>query len=695
MIDNFFKSLSCINGVGFKLLETLSYLLKGTRVKDLLFHTPISVIDRSYSPKICDTELNEVVTLKLKVIRHIPNPKIKRRIPYKIICKDDTGYITLIFFNVVGSYLKYIYKEDSEICVSGKVTKQGFEKVIVHPDYTAPINEFDKIAIIEPIYPLTYGITNKQLRSLILKVLKDLPVLPEWQLSPDISFNEALTIIHNPVKDESIMNKAKRRLAYDEILANQLALSLYRKQIKNNQTGIQINIDNSLINPFLKNLKFKLTDSQEKVLNEIFEDLKSSTPMIRLLQGDVGSGKTIIAFLSSLATIESMGQVAFMVPTEILALQHYFTLNTLIKNANLSSQINIIILTGKDKGKIKEEKINKIKNGFANIIIGTHALIEDNIFFKNLALVIIDEQHKFGVHQRLKLLSKNQISSVNILSMTATPIPRTLAMSTFGDMDISIIDKLPPNRQQIETIILNIDKIPELISSIQNKIKNKQLSKLYWVCPLVEESEILDLSAVEKRFEYLTKYFKDSVSILHGKMKAEDKEVIMKEFSDPNSKIKILVSTTVIEVGVDVPDATLMVIENAERFGLSSLHQLRGRIGRGKDKSTCILLHSHALTELAKQRLQIMKSTTDGFKIAQKDLELRGAGDLLGIKQSGLIDFYFANLKTDYDLFVNVSQYVQNILKDNNLDLNRWNTFKILLQLFDYDTENYTHISNK
>ncbi len=682
-IDILFKQLNIIKGIGNKTLVALERLLNSNLIKDLLFHIPVSAIDRTKSPLLKNITQEEIVTICVTVLKHIPVMYKSKKIPYKIICSDGTDNLIITFFNF-NKYLVDLFKIGEKLCISGKISIINNSKYISHPDYIDKSYNFNKIAILEPIYSLTYGISNKQIRKLIQNSLNLLPIIPEWQNESNISFNEAINLIHNPISDILKMEIAKKRLIYDEILANQLSLSLLRTNIKK-KAGIILKSTGKITEKFLKSFNFNLTNSQKKVLNEIEQDLKSSFSMTRLLQGDVGSGKTIVAFLSVLIATENNYQAAFMAPTEVLAKQHFNNLVNLINKSDLKDKIKITLLTGSDKGKAKEKKIADIKTDNTDIIIGTHALIEDNIEFNNLAMVVIDEQHKFGVNQRLKLYNKNKLP-INILIMTATPIPRTLAMVSFGDMDISVIDELPLNRKPIETSVLNINKLNELILSIKDKIEKGDLTKIYWICPLIEESEKSELSPVIERYEYLTNYFNDSVCLLHGKLKSNEKDKVINDFANKNSKYKILVSTTVIEVGIDIPEATLMIIENAENFGLSSLHQLRGRVGRGENKSKCILLHSNKLSLAAKERLKIMKLTNNGFEIAKKDLELRGAGDILGIKQSGLIDFKFASLEKDYDLFIkanNEAKYIiENDLKNNT---ERWQNLQLLLKLFGYN----------
>lgn len=682
----FFKPLNTFYGVGDKFYKSLERLLGRPRVLDLLFHFPTGFIDRTYTAPLLQIETGRVATITVRILQHIP-PILKRgkKIPYKVICTDGTGNITLNFFQIYDNIKKNL-AVGKTVCISGKIENFNGELSMIHPDYIMPAEYFDDIAIKEAIYPLTYAVNNKMISSLVRQVLKTLPTISEWQTDAEISFTDAIKILHTDFSNENLRKRAKSRLAYDEVLANQLSLALSRNKVKE-QAGVQIKTNGKYRSTLLKSLGYELTTAQKRVIEEILSDLSSPLRMLRLLQGDVGSGKTIVAIITLLEIVEAGGQGAFMVPTEILAEQHFETLTKLLSNAGLS-QIRPILLTGKDKGKVKKSKLEAIKNGDANIVIGTHALFQNDVEFKNMQLAVIDEQHKFGVHQRFELSDKGGENKANILAMTATPIPRTLAMTSFGDMDLSIIDEMPKGRQLVETNLCSQSKLRQVISLIQTRLENDQIKKLYWVCPLVKESEKLDLSAVIERFDTLKQAFGEMVGLIHGKMKPEEKDAVMVDFANPNGTTKILLATSVIEVGVNVPEATLMIIEHSERFGLSSLHQLRGRIGRGCDKSTCLLLHTDKLTALAKSRLSILKQTTNGFKIAEEDLKLRGSGDVLGIRQSGQIDFKIADLSDDTDLFFSAQQDTKNILAtDKTLSNNRGHNLRILLALFEYNEQ--------
>ena len=691
-LEFFFSSLLNLKGVGEKVFDGFCRLLPNSRYKDLLFHFPTSVVDRSYMPTLMTVTPGRIATLVVEVMKHMPAPYRSggKKVPYKILCSDGLGTITILFFNA-GQYLEKMFPVGRRVCISGKVElgTNGRDLFMCHPDFVVPETEAFRVAGLEPVYDLVSGISNKMVRNVVNQIVEKMPALPEWQAGEKakIGFVDAVRMLHNPVKDEHRMMDAKIRFCYDEILANQLALALSRESFKVKTNGAKIQMDGSLTGPFLRAFGFELTKAQARVWGEIKADLLSDSRMLRLLQGDVGSGKTIIAMMSLEAAVEAGGQGAFMAPTEILAVQHFETFSKLLKNSGLEEKVRIMLLTGRDKGKVKSEKLAQIAAGMVDIVIGTHALFQENVVFKNLMIAVIDEQHKFGVNQRIMLSEKGSGVNCNILAMTATPIPRTLAMASFGDMDLSVIDELPPNRCRVETVVLDMGQIDKLVSTIKVRISEGSIRKLYWVCPLVDESEKLeDVSAATERAESLRAVFGRQVGLVHGKMKPEEKEKIMDDFANPNGVVKILVATTVIEVGVNVPEATLMIIEHSERFGLSSLHQLRGRIGRGSDKSTCILLHTPKLTEVAKERLGIMRATTDGFKIAEKDLKLRGAGDILGVRQSGMMDFKLADIEADYDLFVEAAMDVRKIMAvDKPQNTERWQALQCLLYLFEYN----------
>ena len=546
--------------------------------------------------------------------------------------------------------------------ISGKLEYFRNTFQITHPSHVSALNNNKIIKSKEAVYSLTSGLNQKIMNKLTDQILNNLPNFNEWIENSILNkykfkrWNEVVKNLHNP-SDNNIKNKnlLRRRLAFDELLSHQLAIGIMRN-FNQKKKGLKITSENKTLSKFYSNLDFQLTNSQNNVIKEILQDLGSSNQMIRLLQGDVGSGKTIVALISMIKVFESNFQSALMVPTTILAFQHYENILNLLKDL----KINVLVLTGKDKGKERKEKLDEIAKGKADIIIGTHALIQDTVKFNNLGLAVIDEQHRFGVYQRMVFNHKNH--KPNILVMSATPIPRTLTLAAYGDMKESKLIEKPLGRKPIITSSLSLKKENQLIDRIKEKIKNSS-SKFYWVCPLIEESEELDLKAAEERYKILKKYFKNKVLLMHGRLSEIEKEEIMTKFK--NEDYKILVSTTVIEVGVDIPSATTIVIEHAERFGLAQLHQLRGRVGRNDIQSYCILLHKDNIGEISKQRIDIMKQTNDGFKIAEEDLKIRGPGEILGKKQSGSPSFYVADLSFDYDLLEDAKIMVEDILSKN------------------------------
>ena len=538
--------------------------------------------------------------------------------------------------------------------------------------------------LIEPVYPLTEGLSPKVLAKAIKQALEGLPDLPEWQDLPFLQrhgwpgFSAALHTLHHPEAPAAIGidSPARRRLAYDELLANQLALSLVRANLKRAQ-GRKLPGTGDLRTRIIKALPYSLTNAQTEAVADILRDMASGDRMLRLLQGDVGSGKTVVALLALATAIESGAQGALMVPTEILARQHHATLSKLCDAGGIS----ITLLTGREKGKTRDEILARVAAGEVSLVVGTHALFQEHVVFRDLGLVVIDEQHRFGVHQRLALQAKAG-GATDLLVMTATPIPRTLALTVYGDMDVSKLMEKPAGRLPIDTRVIPMARMDDVMDGLHRCIA--QGNRAYWVCPLVEESEQVDLAAAEERFVQLAARFKGKVGLVHGRMKGPDKDRVMQEFKD--GMLTLLVSTTVIEVGVDVPEATAIVIENAERFGLAQLHQLRGRVGRGSGKSSCLLLYQEPLGETAKARLSIMRETEDGFRIAEEDLRLRGAGEMLGTRQSGLPLFRMADLSTDGDLLQAARDDSQLILnKDPKLTGSRGEALRVLLYLFERD----------
>ncbi len=679
ILDSIFISVRGLTGVGPKTVKLISKLTGGEKIVDALFHLPIKYIDRRYSPKIANAISNKVATFTVTINEHI-KAKYKNK-PYRIRCSDETGDIYLIYFHAKEAWLQKQFPIGQKRIISGEIEYYHGMLQMPHPDMIGKEKDRKKIEIVEPIYPMTAGLTRKNMTKIIEQSLAKLPKLPEWidknliNLKKWHSWDVSLLQAHNPKSEEDLLpnNLARERLAYDEMLANQLAIALIRKYHKK-QNGRIFQNDGILQDNTKKIIPFELTNAQSRTIKEINADMYSSKRMMRLLQGDVGSGKTIVAFFAMLNAVACNAQAAIMAPTEILAQQHLENLKNIAQKLGL----NLSLLTGKYKGKERSEILKQIKDGSTNIVIGTHALFQDDVIFHDLGLVVIDEQHRFGVKQRLKLTEKGK--NTDILIMTATPIPRTLTLTAYGDMEVSRLDEKPLGRKAIITSVIPNTKLQDIVDALKRQINSG--AQAYWVCPLIEESEIMDLAAIEDRYKQLYEIFGDKLAILHGKMKAKEKEHNMQKFV--NGEVKLLVATTVIEVGVDVKNATIMVIEHAERFGLSQLHQLRGRIGRGEKQSNCILLYDTNIGDIAKKRLQIIKNSEDGFLIAEEDLKLRGAGEMLGTKQSGFAEFKLTNLQFHSHLLQIAHDDAKLILNnDPNLKSDRGKALKTLLYLFE------------
>lgn len=678
-INFLFQSFSSLSGVGEAYFKKLKRLLESDLNKDLLFHLPSSYIKRRVVNELTQDVIGENVILHTQILKHVV-PSLKKY-PHVIEGLWKQYPIKLVFFHAYSDFLKNKYKINETYWISGKLEYTSDGLRIVHPDYG--VKDLKEIPTIDPQYPLTFGVKSSFIHHQVSSILHQVSIDFDWQDTPLISFQQALEEIHTPTSFER-EKIARKRLAYDELLANQLALQLTRFCYKRAAGKSEV-CPEKLWLACLKTLPFSLTKAQERVIQEIKEDMESAEKMNRLLQGDVGSGKTIVAISAILNAVEMGGQVALMVPTDILARQHFNTIIKLIKPLNISC----VLLTARESTKVKKCILDEIKQGSVQVVIGTHALISEKVVFNNLRLAIVDEQHKFGVQQRLELIKKGV--KTDLLAMTATPIPRTLALASYGDMDISYIDEKPKNRVPIETFILHEDKLDEIIIRIKEQLKTEDNLQIYWVCPLVQESEKLDLIAAEKRYENLKEFFGERVALIHGKMKTEEKEEIMQNFI--NGRSDILVSTTVIEVGVDVKNARIMVIEHAERFGLASLHQLRGRIGRGGGESKCLLVHAKALSKNAKSRLSIMKNTDNGFLIAEEDLRLRGAGEVLGVRQSGFQNFKIASLEEDGPLLEKATKEAKEIIKKDPFLLSQKGmALRMLLRLF--SKENVIHYMN-
>ncbi len=691
ILDPLFAPAASLPGVGPKIAPLLDRLLgepgKPARTVDLLFHLPSSGISREMKGSIADAPVGEPVTLSVTVAAHRPPPP-GRRAPYRILVEDETGDVSLVFFNGHKARLEKLLPVGERRYISGKIELWDGRRQIVHPDRILDEKGIESLPAVEAVYGLTEGLSSRMVGKYIGAALERVPALPEWQDPAWLNrnalpeFRQALFALHRPdnasqLSEEAIAKSApRRRLAYDELLASQLALALVRSRMRRLPGRVNAG-DGHLVEKLKKALPFGLTASQAKAVEDIRQDLVSDKKMLRLLQGDVGSGKTVVGLLTMASAIEAGRQAAMMAPTEILARQHYERLAPMAEEAGLT----IALLTGREKGAARRTVLEGLADGRIQIAVGTHALFQEGVAFHDLGVAVVDEQHRFGVHQRLALGSKGE--AVDILVMTATPIPRTLALTYFGDMDVSVLSEKPAGRKPIATKLISIDRLDEVIGGIGRAIANGD--QVYWVCPLVGESESIDLAAAEERFETLKSFFGDQVGLVHGKMAGKDKDLAMERFS--SGETKVLVSTTVIEVGVDVPNATIMVIEHAERFGLAQLHQLRGRIGRGSKSSTCLLIYKGPLGQVAQARLEMMRQTEDGFRIAEEDLRLRGEGEVLGTRQSGTPGFKLARLEVDGDLLAAARDDARLIVdKDPELMSERGQALRTMLYLFERDS---------
>lgn len=685
-LNALFAPVTSLQGVGPKQDKLFQYLLdsSGTpRLIDLLFHLPASVIDRRARPKIRDAVPGQVATLEVTIDRHRPAPPGRSRAPYLVYASDDTGDVVLTWFRGQRDYLEKQLPVGAKRYVSGTVQMYDGTAQIVHPDHIVDEAGFKKLALIDPVYPLTEGLALGALRRAVAQALTKVRALPEW-IGDDVlrrtgfpPFAEALQRVHQPRELTDILPDKPywSRLAYDELLAGQLALTLVRAQLKR-PAGTRHAGGGELRKKVIAALPYSLTQSQQKAVTDIAKDLGEPLRMLRLLQGDVGSGKTVVALLSAAAVIEAGKQAALMAPTEILARQHLKTIAPLAERAGLRAAI----LTGREKGKERKDILTRLEAGEIDLIVGTHALIQDEVVFRALALAIVDEQHRFGVRERLLLTQKGD--NIDMLVLTATPIPRTLVLTYFGDMDISELRDKPKGRQPIDTRAVPMSRLGETVEAVGRALKTGK--RVYWVCPLVEPSEEIELTDAEARYKMLAAKFGGKVGLVHGRMRGAEKDRVMAQFA--SGEISLLVATTVIEVGVDVPEASIMVIEHAERFGLAQLHQLRGRIGRGSEASTCLLLYKEPLGEMSKARLKAIRETTDGFRIAEEDLKLRGEGDVLGTRQSGLPGYHLARPEYHGQLITQAREEAAKILRENpRLRGERGEALRTLLYLFERD----------
>ncbi len=669
--DYIFQDVNKLKGVGSQLSKYLKRK-KIEKIKDIILNLPYSETDRSKICKLNDLEVGKVQTIKV-IVKKLNFPRV-RNLPNKIECVDETGKIDIIYFNSREGYLRKMYPINKYVVISGKVNFFRNNYQMTNPDYVTNLEKQDFVVKNIPKYHLTKGINEKKYRGISEQVISNLPQVDDW-LSDNfikennlINWNLSIKLLHNSKEGKNNKSKSFRRIAFDEICANLLTLSENRKRIRKNK--IKKNFSEKTSIKIQKRLDFSLTEDQVKVLHEINSDLMSEKRMFRILQGDVGSGKTIVSLLSIINVIESGYQCALMGPTEILSRQHYEQAKKIFKNMKIS----IKFLTGKTHYSEKKKILQEAKNGEVDLLIGTHALFQKKIKFKNLGYIVIDEQHKFGVKQRSDLAKKGG-DMCDVLLMSATPIPRTMMMSLYGDMNISKITQKPKNRKKILTFSKPEKKINDIWP-----ILNKQIqidNQIFWVCPLIEESSFLDYSSAKKKYDQINKKFPHKVGLIHGAMSKEEQELILEKFL--KKEIYILVSTTVIEVGIDFPNANLIIIENADKFGLAQLHQLRGRVGRGDKQSSCILLFKDGLSKNAIKRIKILKDSDDGFLIAEEDLKIRGFGDLIGYQQSGLKNFRFADPVIHEDLFNLAERY----LKKNEQKYNQETKYSFLLKLFD------------
>ncbi|HYI46888.1 MAG TPA: ATP-dependent DNA helicase RecG [Allosphingosinicella sp.] len=676
ILNPLFAEVEVLKGIGPALAKPL-HRLALNRVVDILFHLPVSWIDRKKVETLDEADVGRTITIALTARDYRQGGG---RGPFRIFAQDGGGnYVTLTYFNNPGWGKKQLPLGEPRI-VSGRLDRYGQELQIVHPDYVLKADEAAQIPEREPVYPLSEGLTNHRLGDLAGQALARRPALDEW-IEPSLKaqqdwpdWADALETAHR----DPAAAKARERLAYDEVFANQLALMLVRASSRRRK-GVPLKGDGSLLGKL--KLPYVPTSAQRGAVAEIEGDLQQEVPMLRLLQGDVGSGKTLVALMAMLNAVEAGAQAALLAPTELLARQHYDTLSRLLGGL----PVNVAILTGREKGRARESCLMGLADGSIHMLVGTHAIFQQHVAYKKLGLAVVDEQHRFGVAQRMMLAQKAE-RPPHLLVMTATPIPRTLTLTHYGEMDVSRLDEMPPGRQPVETRVLSGERLPEVVDALGRHLAAGK--QAYWVCPLVEESEAPeysgDLAAAEDRAQVLRLRFGDKVGLVHGRMKGPDKDAVMDAFQ--RGEVAVLVATTVIEVGVDVPNASLMIVEGADRFGLAQLHQLRGRVGRGEERSVCLLLRGPALTETARARLTLMRETNDGFRIAEEDLRLRGAGEILGTRQSGEAQFRLASPEQISDLAPMAMDDARLLVdRDGGLEGERGRAARVLLYLMERD----------
>ena len=686
ILNPLFANAIGLPGVGPKVAKLLGTAL-GTapaepRIADLIFDLPSNIVDRSYSPELRAAEAGRIATVTVNILEYLP--RRSRRQPFRVLAADETAAMEIVFFTGQEERIKARLPLKTRRILSGRIDRFADRLQMVHPDYVSAPEDEAGVPEFEVVYRTTEGLPARSLQKLIRRALERLPDLPEWQDSAWLArnrwddFNSALLMAHAPHSEEdlSLAAPARTRLAYDELLANQLALALIRQNMRS-KPGRSLKAPGALRRKAIASLPFRLTNSQASAIAEITAAMKEDTRMLRLLQGDVGSGKTVVAMAALLDAVEAGCQGALMAPTEILARQHFGSLAGMAEAAG----VRIALLTGRERGQPRTALLSDLAEGEIDILIGTHAIFSDDVHFRDLGLAVIDEQHRFGVHQRMQLQGKGEIPA-DVLVMTATPIPRTLQLTAYGDMQVSRLTSKPAGRKPVATRMIPSSRLDEVTSGLRRALANGQ--RCFWVCPLVEESEILDVAAAEERVAMLRRVFGDHVGLVHGRLKGADRDAAMRAFQ--HGETAILVATTVIEAGVDVPEATIMVVEHAERFGLAQLHQLRGRVGRGSVAATCLLVYQEPLGAIAKERLAIMRRTEDGFVIAEEDLRLRGAGEVLGTRQSGLPEFHFADLAAHHDLLITANDDVRLVLeRDPQLKSPRGTALRTLLYLFGRD----------